>query len=210
MSVMNWLKKYGYIILWTLLGIIFSGWVVFTTVLLWGDQQLASAYIAIGTLILASATILLALLSWQNIKSGYDKEKRDRRERWLNEIIGWAVEIGEYRTEEATADYFGVGEFNIDKAARLKNLVKKYEITLLTGESVKNLATRFGEDLTSNVNNVIKNINEAIKATIKYIDKKDDTNIAFREMYLHWSRELEKSITVLIKEATKIKTAIPS
>jgi hypothetical protein len=93
MNVRKRLKNFGYLILWMLLGIFIGGWLAYTTVLLWGDQQLASAYIAIGTLILASATVLLAFFSWRSIKSGYDKEKRDRRERRLNEIIAWATQV---------------------------------------------------------------------------------------------------------------------
>ena len=90
---MEWLKKYWYIILWAPLGIFICVWLTITTVELWGDQQLANAYTAIGTLTLAAATALLAFFSWRNIKSGYDKENRNRREHWLNVIIAWATQI---------------------------------------------------------------------------------------------------------------------
>jgi len=32
--MINWLKKFGYIILWAFLGILIGGWLTFTTVLL--------------------------------------------------------------------------------------------------------------------------------------------------------------------------------
>ncbi len=58
-----------------------------------GDPQLANAYVAVFTLILAFATALLALFTWANIKNAIDMERRSRKERLLNEIIEWATEI---------------------------------------------------------------------------------------------------------------------
>lgn len=118
----SWLKKFRYTILWALLGIFIGVWLVFTTVLLWGDEQLSNAYIAIGTLILASATAVLAFFSWLNIKSGYDREKRDRKERQLNEIIAWATQILECGRDPATigqklnltGESLASFEFNLD------------------------------------------------------------------------------------------------
>jgi len=89
----NWLRNAGVAILFTLLGIFISVWLGYTIFLLKSDPQLASAYVAVGTLLLATATVLLALFSWLSIKSGYDREKRDRRERRLKEIIDWATDI---------------------------------------------------------------------------------------------------------------------
>jgi hypothetical protein len=89
----KWLKKFGQIILWLLIGIFIGGWLIYTITLLQTDQQLTNAYIALGTLILAGATVLLAVLTWLNIKSSNEREKRNRKERLLNEIIEWATQI---------------------------------------------------------------------------------------------------------------------
>jgi len=49
--------------------------------------------LAFGTGILAIATIILAFFTYWNIRSRSAQEKRDRKERWLNEIIEWATDI---------------------------------------------------------------------------------------------------------------------
>lgn len=57
------------------------------------DPNSYSLYVAIGTLLLALVTGVLAFSSWWNIRENTVKEKRDRKERLLNEIIAWVTEI---------------------------------------------------------------------------------------------------------------------
>lgn len=161
-----------------------------------------------ATILSAAVMLLLAGAAFWTIMDNRYARIVNRNERLLNEIIEWAVEIGKYIAETTTADYFGESELKIDKAARLEKSVKMYEIALLTSESVKNIANGFGDSLTSHVNSVVENIKELKKATIIYIDKINDTNITYSQMYLHWSSELGKSIKTLIEETTKIKIKV--
>ena len=54
---------------------------------------------AVGTLILALVTSLLVVLTWATIRKGDQKEERDRKERLLNEIIKWAIDVTNKRSE---------------------------------------------------------------------------------------------------------------
>jgi len=103
--MINWLVKNAITIILILLGIFIFYCLVYTIILLRRDPQLANAYVATGTLILAGATILLAVLSWQSIKSGYDREKRGRREQRLKEVTDWAIDILSCGYEESIVTF---------------------------------------------------------------------------------------------------------
>ena len=92
-SMKTWFKKFGIGILLGLAVIFLSAWLAYTIAILKSDPQLASAYVAVGTLILALVTALLALFTWLSIRSGEEREERNREERLLKEIIEWAQDI---------------------------------------------------------------------------------------------------------------------
>ncbi|HUT97164.1 MAG TPA: hypothetical protein VMW60_03485, partial [Dehalococcoidales bacterium] len=168
--MMSRLKRFGYIILWALFGIFIGGWLTYTTVLLWGDQQLSNAYIAIGTLILAAATAILAFLSWRNIKSGYDKEKRDRKERWLNEIVEWAQDV------DACGTNIGLPvniKFTTDLVIDNLNKVTFLEYVRINnrGAYIEAIAYEvFTEDLYETIHKIILKLNGVIYIRGKIID----------------------------------------
>lgn len=65
--------------------------------ILWGDPNLAVAIVAFGTLMLALATALNIINSNEQEKRRREeelsKEKRDKDERLLNEIIEWVINV---------------------------------------------------------------------------------------------------------------------
>jgi hypothetical protein len=103
--------------------------------------------VAFGTGILAIATITLALFTYWNIHSHNAQEKRDRKERWLNEIIEWSVDIKKclYSTEaigKPQKNLYAITHLNIATA-----IAKR--------KKIETIAQRvFGDDLFKYVENV--------------------------------------------------------
>jgi hypothetical protein len=85
----KWMKSTWSVILVFLIVIFISVWLSYSNAVFWKDQQLASASTVTFTMLLAGATILLAFFTYLSVKSGYDREKRYRKERLLNEVISW-------------------------------------------------------------------------------------------------------------------------
>jgi len=76
---------------YTIALVFFAVAVVFLVILM-RNSSLANAMVAFGTLILALITTI-------SIINANDQQKRDRKERWINEIIEWAINIVNWRSE---------------------------------------------------------------------------------------------------------------
>jgi len=57
------------------------------------DSPVALDWTAIGTILLAIATVVIAILNWRIIKQNSDIRQKERKERLLKEIIDWGESI---------------------------------------------------------------------------------------------------------------------
>jgi len=146
----NWFRNTGVAILFLLLGIFISVWLAYTIFLLRRDPQLASAYIAVGTLLLAAATIFLAFFSWLSIKSGYDREKRDRRERRLKEIVDWATDILVCGRDISRELYRELIDPTSHKAVEIE-IEAKFNVISWRGVYIRNIASNLDKALHDSV-----------------------------------------------------------
>ena len=146
----KWLKNFGITILFALFAIFVFIGLVFTILLFQKDPQLAGAYTAVGTLILASVTAFLAFFTFLSVKSGYDREKRERKERLLKEIMNWVTDIQKASLEvdiPASKEQIRVRE---------ANTLLRYAIAFGRNTYIKAIASRaFKEELQQDVENMI-------------------------------------------------------
>jgi len=107
---------------------------------------------------MATATIVLAGLTYWNIHSRNAQEKRDRKERLLNEIIEWAIDVLKLNsdlnsfTEYVRLEFISVSSPTIDKlysdtmAFRDKGKSIKI-ISSVAGDKVNNAASELQNEL---------------------------------------------------------------
>ncbi len=117
------------------------------------DPQSANIYVAVGTLLLALATVALACLTYYSVKSGYEREKRDRKERLLNEIIEWVFSIEDITLEPITEDKLTFRQFNIElKYGKPMNRVQLLEMEIekiLKDQDLKEKVSKVAELLVA-------------------------------------------------------------
>ena len=204
-GVKNWLKGLGLSILIWVLIVFIAAWLAYTIAILKSDQQLSSAYVAVGTLILAFVTALLAYFTWQSVKSGYEREKRDRKERLLNEIMGWAEDAArlnfkiynfiEAQISKETWVESGIGE-----------IVSEFQVVEAKGVYINSIALssfKEGKKLSGATKAVNKEIRELVDVSIKRLDGEVTSENVSEHMNL-----LRTKITKLLKETAKIKTEV--
>jgi len=167
----------------------------------------------------AGATFLLALAAFWAIWQNKRIQKRNRRERLLNEIIEWATNVAKCGIEPDTP------ELSEDKDASkawpfLATQERKLEtLQLLRAKSVSvtRTAQKIGSDLQAAVfdsvehlRNQIKSLYEYKRFTQEFKDKKRGTDIDFltttaKEVITN-NKLLYNSAVKVIEEAIKIKT----
>lgn len=200
---MSFIKRNWRTLLFSIIGGVVA--VVFVEMLR-GDVNLATAMVAFGTLILAIVTAMA-------IDSSRAMEKRNRKERLLNEIIEWAsgcmscvFEINRPRIGEAKSTEQYINRMQMELEDKLKSFQTK------TGY-IKGIATPslFGQSLSTVVNISI----ECLDLTINLIEKdktspkEEEKEQAKEELDKFIKREgggLYKCMNKVLEEATKIKT----
>lgn len=143
----------------------------------------------------AAATLLLAGAAFWAIMDNRHGRIVDRRERLLNEIIKWAMDI--------TRCGFG-GEIT-QRALVLENQLLNYQDLLIHSEYIENIATakEFGEALHTTVLETTSSLENVIETTQQHRNNPEDKSID--AMLEEYEEVLLKSARTLIEEATKIK-----
>jgi len=222
----NWLKKLWSLIPSGLLGVFIGIFLSYTINLFWKEQQIANAYMATFTMVLAIATGFLAYFTYRSVKSGYDREKRDRKEHLLNEIIEWAKNISKcgikedidfwthddrpenHITDEVASDYL---ETYLQKPKHEPKYECLYWLQLLSiflvlkeeCVYINTVSSKIFPNLLTTTNNIENELDHQIVLLRKGVTgSKEITTTKInlqREKLLELARKL-------IKEATKIKT----
>lgn len=166
----NWLKNFGIAVLFAVFTIFLIIWLAYTVFILKSDPGLANAYVAIGTLILATVTALLAGFTYLNIKSGYEREKRDRKERRLKEIIEWATNVAKCSLETGVFDEtIPVSGLAAERALpELLDSVVGFRIARAESVYISNITPEISPELKKSVDNLTEEIKEQIKFLMEY------------------------------------------
>ena len=140
----------------------------------------------------AGATFLLALAAFWAIWQNHSLQKRERRERLLNEIIDWAKKSAEsaiYRQKTEPHE--------------LWNAKLNYKNCRAVSEYIKEIAASSFSTLSSHINDVATKLDDAIDGTTQYIESKLSEK---HDRMLICEEELTNAAMELFKEAAKIKT----
>ncbi len=191
------------------IALIFFFIAVVLLIMLVRNTSLANAIVAFGTLI-------LALITTFSIINANDQARRDRKERWINEIIEWAINISNWRSENRSI-FRDIAMVRSPEEQRLHKYAYIIELKeTLAGMRGRNqyadrIALKLSQNLHVAVDRLIKGVEEyakmldtwlyAIEAKIARADDKNYANQA--SDFEHQVGELAGRV---IEEAAKLKT----
>jgi hypothetical protein len=176
----------------------------------------------------AGATFLLAVAAFWAIWQNYSLQKRERRERLLNEIIEWARNITKYRFGKACKELLQItdryGETNCKKSLQFvhADVVEiKEELAGLGIQSryIREIASIFGADL----NEATQVLTEQMNEYVNYLDEwsrtlADEIEGQKREIDIVSSAseadkiglQIDESTRKVLEETAKIKAKVIS
>lgn len=171
-----------------------------------GDEKVSMALVALGTLLLAAATVASIDNSKQQEKLRREQEQairtQEREERWLNEIINWAMDsiniaFGPFLTTEPRENTLKA------RLTKLANKLMQYQAIDTRSKYIKEVTNVFSEDLQNATSLVISNLNTVRADIPKALDNSRDE--AVHATLNENEHKLRKSTIVLIELATNIK-----
>ncbi len=136
-----------------------------------GDEQVKQQFIenqtdwtAIGTILLAIATVVLASLTWRSIKQNSETIKKERKERLLKEIISWGESIRKSSFVSNLEELIIVLRLTGDDKRRVWALKheSEYRIVAVKYTYLKSIAS----DLDVSIQNAIKEVSDRLASHI--------------------------------------------
>ena len=177
----------------------------------------------------AGATFLLAIAAFWAIWQNRSLQILERRERLLNEIIEWAIDVAKCGStvsiQQPQPFYSVLVEKDFLKLSReekeilLRGLKKdderiwrshhmelifKYQTVDARGEYILNISNFPTRNIFDKVKEVKDNLKNGIEIYWNYLE--DISNESMMNKVIGWEHKLQESAVILIKEATKIKT----
>lgn len=130
--------------------------------------------VAIATLILAFVTVSLAIAAFFTIRNSNErekrrreeelaKEKRERKERLLNEIIEWAIDITRANFGGEILVTPGVSEKIQKRRDMLNRLFKCQELEIKGAELIKPSALSLDKEIDGELSGVVDQVIESLK-----------------------------------------------
>ena len=147
------------------------------------DPELANAYVALGTLVLAGVTALVAFLTWISIKQGVDKERRHKSENILSDVRAWAEEAARAAINRQTRIQHELWETKLE-----------YRFSIATSPYIKRIGEPF-TNLTLFLSGAITKLEQAEQVTMAVIERKADG-----ARLIECENELRQSIETLLVE----------
>jgi hypothetical protein len=122
------------------------------------DVNITNKYLAIGTLMLALVTLILAGASLWTIRQNYKLREKDRKERLLNEIIEWAMDVINCGFGGTLTAIPGE-ERERETLVRLGNQLLEYQSVDTRSKYITRVAKNFGKELHAAVLKVTSCLN---------------------------------------------------
>jgi hypothetical protein len=154
----------------------------------------------VGDWITLAAVIVALGIGVASILHTQSLQKRERKERLLNEIIEWAVDVLECEPEVSTDSLqAGVTDQSVVVAFIRVDLFLKYRKVDARSEYVRRIALNFEKGLQS----AVKKATGELDTTVEFL--RAHLDIATTQEVRDYRESLELSALAVIKEATNIK-----
>ena len=149
----------------------------------------------IAAILIGGGTLFLGIMAWRTIRQTRNIQKAEKRERLLNEIIEWSINV-------FNCDIEALQLVNVNDAkAYIMNLQQRYEAFNVKSKYIIKMASLFGRDLRIAVEKVTYDLGEHIKNLHHLYKDEVDAEEVGKHRYT-----LKQSANKLIEEAAKIKT----
>ncbi len=184
----------------------------------------------IAAILVGGGTLFLGIMAWRAIRQTRNIQKAEKKERLLNEIIEWAIDVATCENsvsiEEPSLIFTKLYDKDLraydikDKVklaqgimqdhkrvwqSRYMNLHRNYQRLDARGEYILSLSdNKDFESIINTVRAVKAQISDYLEILWKYMEDIDDK--LQQEKVTEQGKKLNKSAIQLIKEATKIKT----
>jgi hypothetical protein len=163
------------------------------------------------TLLLAITTFALAVAAFVTIWQNHLLQKRERREKILNEIIEWAIDVSKCGLEIDVRffnDLFkakDIEEMNWFGSSVRLDLLSGFLVVSTRSDYVSRMACAFGENLNGATLETVEKLKEHIELLRKNYQDKGKGKATSDDIGKHRD-QLTESANKVVKEATKIKT----
>jgi membrane protein implicated in regulation of membrane protease activity len=175
--------------------LIIVGVAMFLSLLLYtliSNPNMSYALSAFSTIALALFAGVTIFLSYQARKDASDREKRDRREKLLNEIIEWAEDVAKAAISRQTRHPHELWKIKLE-----------YKYQKSKGKYISVIVSSSFTELSNLLEEINKKLDETIICTQQAID---DTSVG--EALKKFETELTNSVEKILEEAAKIKNKI--
>jgi hypothetical protein len=172
-------------------------------------------WITLGAVIVALGIGVASILHTQSL------QKRERRERLLNEIIEWAVDVAKCRFEDKSTPSFQNSMQTLISIHRfLTDISDNLERQQRRGLYISKVSPIFGKNMNTAVVGLMKVVQDYIDvldkamyeeeniltSQVKPSDEEIERMNVFPKKIQNISKLLDDSVNKVIEEATKIKT----
>ncbi len=161
-------------------------------------------------MVAALTTLLVAYAAFRTIRSNREKEERDKKERLLNEIVEWAIDIAKCGLEK---EFKYISQFEKDDprsdrfvSAFFAELARNFQAIEGKSQYIHTIALKFEESLQKAVKELIETVEEHIDLLDECkVGQPGELEKAIGNVGVH-NTPLRESARKIIEEATKIKT----
>ena len=166
-----------------------------------------SDWITLGAAILVGGgTLFLGIMAWRTIRQTRSIQKAEKRERLLNEIIDWAIEVAKCGKRADLSDLLHIADDKQESFLPIRMTEAALNIGLMEGrnEYINTIALNFGQELQEDVDILIDCL-EAYKELLEVESKGVPTAPESIEKLESHDRQLLTLAGNVIKKAVKIK-----
>ncbi len=161
----------------------------------------------------ALATLILAIAAFWAIRQNYNFRRQEKKERLLNEIIKWAVDITIYSLEGGVFDIVTLSQ-GINAGDILEELVndgvKNFRIARSKSTNILTIASKVDQTLNEKVETLVNELRGQIKRLMEY--RRDPNrndrpeNIKKLKNIAKYNENIISLASTVIEEAAKINT----
>lgn len=172
--------------------------------------KIAALFVAVSVLV----TLLLALTTVNSTEQSklseinrrtdeINKENRDRRERWINEIIAWVEDIQSVTHDTEPAVFALRGK---DLVARLLNTCNKQ---LIKAKSIEAIANNLDEDLETSIHDTSSKLNICRDACRTFLMCEEGPKLKeASDLFIDTSLATVESTKTILEHTSRIKISL--